>query len=389
MAQTHDRFDYPDLLTFADGSPVTTGEAWPRRREELKRLFQQEMYGFFPPAPQKVAAEVRFADEGYLDGRATLSEIALVLGAAPATSINLLLAVPNARKGPVGAFVGMNFGGNHTLTDHPRVALPQGWVPNWIEQTQNNRATDAARGLRADRFPIAQIIERGYALATFYMGDVDPDTPEIRGAIHAHGQFGTLVAWAWGLQQAAAWLGTHPAIDAGRIATVGHSRNGKTALLAAAFDERIAMAIPHQAGCGGTAPSRTAVGETIRQINDRFPHWFNGAFKRYNDRPEALPFDQHGLIALMAPRPVLLTNAAGDQWANPAGQFEMLRLAAAAWRLLGAGDLDAEAMPELNRLVDSTPGYLIRPGNHSMGPQDWSVFLDFADRRLAGPAPVS
>ena len=142
------------------------------------------------------------------------------------------------------------------------------------------------------------------------------------------------------------------------------------------------MAIPHQAGCGGTAPSRTTVGETIRQINDRFPHWFNDAFKRYNDRPKALPFDQHALIALMAPRPVLLTNAGDDQWANPAGQFEMLRRAAPAWRLLGAGDFGAEAMPKVNQFIDTKLGYWIRPGVHSMGPADWKVFLDFADRWL-------
>ncbi|MFW6145774.1 MAG: acetylxylan esterase [Planctomycetota bacterium] len=385
MAELSDRFDYPDLLTFADGSSVASAEAWRRRREELKHLFQQEMYGFFPPAPEAVDAEIRFSDAGYLDGTATLREVTLTLGAAPATTMNLLLAVPNGRNGPVPAFVGMNFGGNHTLTDHPRVALPSGWVRDVEGCTHNNRALDAGRNTRAKRFPLAQIVEQGYAIGVFYMGDVDPDTPEIRGAIHRRHDdraFGALVAWAWGLQRAADYLRDHPAIDGGRIATVGHSRNGKTALLAAAFDERIALAVPHQAGCGGTAPSRTTVGETVRQINDRFPHWFNDAFKRYNDCPEALPFDQHGLIALMAPRPVVLTNAGGDPWANPAGQFDMLRLASAAWRLLGAGDLGVQAMPELNQLVDSTPGYWIRSGNHSMGPEDWRVFLDFADRRL-------
>ncbi len=385
MTESTDRFDYPDLLTFADGSPVTDAEAWRRRREQIKRLFQQEMYGFFPPADETSDAEVRFTDTDYLDGRATVSEITLTLGAAPATVMNLLLAVPNGRDEPVAAFVGMNFSGNHTLTDHPQVALPAGWVRNAEGLAENDRALEAGRNIRAARFPIAQIVERGYAIAVFYMGDVDPDTPEIRGAVHArHGDrgFGALVAWAWGMQRAVDYLRRHPAIDGGRIATVGHSRNGKTALLAAAFDERIAMAIPHQAGCGGTAPSRTAMGETVRQINDTFPHWFNDAFKRYNDRPEALPFDQHALIALMAPRPVLLTNAGEDQWANPAGQFDMLRLAAPAWRLLGAGDLGAEAIPEFNRLVDSKLGYWIRPGKHSMGPQDWNTFLAFADRWL-------
>src|SRR5437588_3416965 len=112
---------------------------------------------------------------------------------------------------------------------------------------------------------------------------------------------------------------TDPDIDHGRIAAVGHSRNGKAAAVAAAFDDRIALSIPHQAGCGGTAPSRGKTGESVKQINDHFPHWFDGNFKKFNEQTERLPFDQNGLIALIAPRPVLLSNAVDDTWANPAG----------------------------------------------------------------------
>jgi len=107
-------------------------------------------------------------------------------------------------------------------------------------------------------------------------------------------------------------------------------------LLAAAFDERFALAIPLQAGCGGTAPSRGKVGESVKVINDHFPHWFNAEFKRFNDQPEKLPFDQHCLIALCAPRPVLLANATEDTWANPEGQFQMLQAADSVYRILGA-----------------------------------------------------
>jgi hypothetical protein len=178
------------------------------------------------------------------------------------------------------------------------------------------------------------------------------------------------------------YLVTDPDVDPKRIAVVGHSRNGKTALLAAAFDERIALAIPHQAGCGGTAPSRGTIGESVKQINDRFPHWFNAEFKKFNDQPDKLPFDQHCLVALMAPRPVLLSNAQEDQWANPAGQFEVLLAAEPVYRLLKAGGLDAKQMPPLGKLVDSKLGYFIRPGKHSMTREDWLVFLDFADRHL-------
>ena len=194
--------------------------------------------------------------------------------------------------------------------------------------------------------------------------------------------WGAIAAWAWGLQRAVDYLVTDGALDPKRIAVVGHSRNGKAALLAGAFDERIALIIPLQAGCGGTAPSRGKIGESVKQINDRFPHWFNAEFKKFNEQPERLPFDQHGLIALCAPRPVLLSNAVEDTWANPAGQFEMLRAADPVYRLLGTDGLGAQQIPETGKLLDSTLGYYIRPGKHSMTREDWKIFLDFADKHF-------
>jgi hypothetical protein len=168
-------------------------------------------------------------------------------------------------------------------------------------------------------------------------------------------------------------------IDSAHVAAVGHSRNGKTALLAAAFDERFALAIPHQAGCGGTAPSRGKVGESVKQINDRFPHWFNAKFKDYNEDTDRLPMDQNCLVALMAPRPVLLSNAEEDTWANPEGQFEVLRAAAPVYKLLRAGDQDLGKRPPTGTLVKGKLGYYVRPGKHSMTAGDWGIFMDYAD----------
>jgi hypothetical protein len=142
------------------------------------------------------------------------------------------------------------------------------------------------------------------------------------------------------------------------------------------------MAIPLQAGCGGTAPSRGKIGESVKAINDHFPHWFDDTFKQFNEQPERLPFDQNCLVALVAPRPVLFSNASEDTWANPEGQFEMLRSADPVYRLLGADGLEAKQMPPLSTLVNSRLGYFIRPGKHSMTREDWSAFLDFADRHL-------
>src|SRR5204863_8370121 len=197
----------------------------------------------------------------------------------------LLLVTPNHGPKRAPVFVGLNFCGNHTLLTDPKIALPAGWMPKSCPGCTNNQATEAGRGAQVDVWALEQSIDRGYAVASFYHGDVDPDKPDFTDGVHPfylkpgqtqHGlhDWGTIAAWAWGLSRAVDYLITDKDIDSKRIAVVGHSRYGKTALLAAAFDERFALAIPLQAGCGGTAPSRGKVGESVKQINNGFPHWF-------------------------------------------------------------------------------------------------------------------
>jgi hypothetical protein len=382
------------LITFA-GKPVQTREEWfDRRRPELKELFQHYMYGY-PPPPERVSARVERRVGDFLGGKAVLQEITLSFGPAKTPKTHLLLVIPSQRSGPAPVFVGMNFCGNHTVVNDPEVALPRMWMYPHCPGCKDGRATDAGRGKEVDTWAIDQAIARGYAVATFYNGDIDPDRAEVREGIQPHlrrpGQqpgphdWGTIAAWAWGIQRVVDYLCTHPDIDRQRIAVVGHSRLGKTALLAAALDERIALAIPHQAGCGGTAPSRGKVGESVQQINDHFPHWFNTTFKAFNAHPERLPFDQNGLVALVAPRPVLFGNAVEDQWANPDGQFDVLKAADGVNRFLGVEGLGARARPEVGQLLNSRLGYFIRPGKHSMTRQDWKFFLDFADKHLVKP----
>jgi dienelactone hydrolase len=355
------------------------------------------MYGAMP-RPQKVSAKVRHENPKALGGKAMLREIALAVGPADVPPIYLLLVVPNGRKGPVPAFVGMNFSGNHALVEDPGVRLPTAWMYPRQPGVENNRATEAGRGKQAGVWNLEQSIDRGYAVATFYNGDVDPDRPDRRDGMRPFlaanaekaeegAETATIAAWAWGISRAVDYLVGDGNIDPKRIVCVGHSRLGKTALLAAAFDERIALAIPHQAGCGGSAPSRchNPRAETVRRINTSFPHWFCGNFKKFNDDPARLPFDQNCLVALCAPRPVLFTCAVKDQWANPAGQFDVLRAAEPAYKLLGGRGLDADQMPGPGKLIDSTLGYYLREGAHSMTKEDWKVFLDFADRHLGKP----
>jgi hypothetical protein len=293
-------------------------------------------------------------------------------------------------------FLGINFCGNHAVLNDPKIPLPAGWVPDRCAGAQNHHATDAGRGSEADKWNADLIVSRGYALACFYHGDLDPDTPDmadgIGPAFYKPGQkkpadddASTIALWAWGFHRVVDYLTESPSlVDPKRIAIVGHSRNGKTALLAGAMDERIALVIPHQAGCGGTAPSRTddPKAESVKRINTSFPHWFCGNFKKFNEHTDLLPFDQHCLVALCAPRPVLYSNAQEDQWANPNGQFELLRAATPVYELYGVEGLAKDAKPEIGTLTKSRLGYFLRDGKHSMERRDWEVFLDFAAANL-------
>ena len=374
-----------------DGRRITSRDQWfKERRPELKALFEHYMYGPIPSKPAHVQVTNLGEYHDFLGGKATLKLVRLEMGPAKAPQIDLMLVVPNERPGPAPVFLAMDFCGNHALTADPRVPLAQSWMGNGCKGCTNNAATEASRGSQAADWPLAEIVRRGFSLAAFYSGDVDPDREDVSEGVYAWlaggdqarnnpASRGTIAAWAWGFERCVDYLVTEPGLDAHRIAALGHSRNGKTALLAAAFDERIAIAFPHQAGCGGSAPSRGKTGESVKAINDRFPHWFNAQFKQFNDAPERLPFDQNCLVALCAPRPVLFSAAEGDQWANPAGQFQVLQAADPVYRFLGGEGLAAKEMPSRRELVASPLGYYVREGQHSMTSDDWTVFMNFAD----------
>ncbi len=359
------------------------------------------MYGQQPPAA-RVEGKILRTDPAAFGGKATLKEVAVSVGQDE--PIHLMIVVPNKREKPAPCFLGLNFSGNYALVADPLVQMPRGWIMEKYAAS-NNRAGEAARGGQADTWAIEQSIDRGYAVATFFGGDVVSDKVELAQeqmkhfvppgmAADAPDAPATIMIWAWAFSRMLDYLASDQDIDARRIAIVGHSRNGKTALLAAALDERIAMVIPSQAGCGGTAPNRVAPElsapqangrpkvETVAVINKSFPHWFCGHFKPFGEAPEKLPFDQHELIALCAPRPVLISCAVEDAWSNPPGQFEMLKAADPVYKLVAGDGLGAAQMPETGRLLDSRLGYYIRPGTHSMTRDDWKVWLDYADKWL-------
>ena len=392
-------FQLPDPLVASDGQRITTREAWETKRApELRRLFQHYEYGTFP-APAKFEAKVTREDKGALGGKATLREITLSLAQPEGAEIHLLLVTPNGAAKPSPVFLGLNFNGNLALLPDSAIAIP----PHW--KSMKGLTLEQSRGAEFDAWALDQSIARGYAVATFWNGDVVPDDKaaaeemlcKFRPAGSAErgpSDTATIAAWAWCLQRAVDYLVTDPTLDPKRIALVGHSRNGKTAILAAAFDDRVALVVPSQAGCGGTAPSRvagdlSAVGpngrslvESVQRINTSFPHWFCGNFHAFNEQPQRLPFDQHELIALCAPRPVLVSCASEDLWGNPSGQFDMLRAADPVYKLVAGDGLGAENAPAMSQLLPSRLGYYIRPGKHSMTREDWAMWLDYADTFL-------
>ncbi|VTS04058.1 alpha/beta hydrolase family protein [Tuwongella immobilis] len=392
--QLPSRPELPDPLKPTTGPIVRTVSEWEmQRRPELAKLISHYMYGQLPER-MPVLAAVEMEDTKAYSGKATLRDITLRMGNADAPPVHLLLVIPNDGKKTHPIFVGMNFAGNHAATDHPKVRINPNWIYPKYPGVTDNRATEASRGSQVDVWAIDQAIARGYAVALVYSGDFDPDRTDLRGGYqpilrqklgrpHGAADFSTIAVWAWGMSQVVSYVRELSEIDPARVAIVGHSRLGKTALLCGAFDDRVQVVISHQAGCGGSAPSRGKIGEPVERINTVFPHWFNDNFKTFNKSPDRLPFDQNCLAALVAPRSLLFSNAVKDTWANPDGQLEVLKSANSVWQLYGKAGIDSAAKPVMNELIGDRLGYFLRPGEHSMNRQDWKAFLDFADREFA------
>ena len=392
-------FTLPDPLVCSDGTKVADAAAWQaKRRPELLKLFQHEMYGFSPGRPAAMKWETANCDTNALGGLATRKEITVWFGADKSgPPMHILLYVPNAATKPVPAFVSVNFDGNHTVNAEPGITISGQWTQDHkTKQEALVRPEEPTRGKSVGRWEAEKIMARGYALATIQRADLEPDYPEgwrhgVRGFLleksgkkeFAADDWGAIGAWAWGLSRALDVLETEPAVDARRAAVIGHSRMGKAALWAGAQDTRFALVISNDSGEGGAALARRCIGETTAGINKSFPHWFCGNFKKYGDQENTLPFDQHELLALVAPRPLYVASAAEDRWADPRGEFLAALHAGPVWKLFGLSGLGVQEMPAIDQPVGATIGYHLRTGKHDVTAYDWAQYLNFADRHLS------
>lgn len=387
----------PELLRASDGSPIVDARDFrERRRPELLELFGRHVYGRLDEALTVEVRSVRGPEPfaGQLGWQSELDVELAALGREKTLTVRALVHVPRAAVGPSPTLLSLNLFGNHTLHPDPRIRLAHGWLPENAELGLSGHvASEASRGMHAGRWPIEMVLARGYALVTAYAGDIDPDHDDgFENGLHAllpatsgpraSDAPGTLAAWAFGLSRLLDAIEQLPALDAKRVAVVGHSRLGKTALWAAARDERFALAISNQSGCGGATLSRRRYGERLLHINRRFPHWFCAKFHDYDEREHELPVDQHQLLALLAPRPLYVASAALDQWADPRGEWLACQAAAPAWQLFGHTAEPAHVTTSASPSSSSPIGYHLRPGRHDITPRDFWHYLAFLDRWL-------
>jgi dienelactone hydrolase len=356
------KYTLPDPLKNASGGTVSLSEWKSSRRGEILDLFRQHVYGRSPARPTSEHFKVAREDKAALGGKATRRDTDITIAnAGREFTFRLTIFLPNAAKKPVPVFLLLN----HRGTVDSQVNLPF--------------------------FPVDQILARGYAAAGVTLITISPDNKDKwrEGIINFYDgpdekstdAWRTIAAWAWSGQRAMDYLETDKDVNAKRVAVVGHSRGGKTALWCAAQDERFAMAVSSSSGESGAALARRYEGETIAKINQGFPYWFATNYKQYNDREDSLPVDQHELIALIAPRLVYVSSCETDAWADPPGEFLACVRATPVFHLYGVKGMETDVMPGLSKPIqDGNIAYHIKPGGHAMIEYDWQRYMDFFDR---------
>jgi pimeloyl-ACP methyl ester carboxylesterase len=356
----------PDVLTTLSVKKISSAAAWKKtRRPEVLEMLRTNVFGKVPATPYEKTFSVITFDTAAMDSKATLKQVDILISAeGKSLTIHLTLFTPNQKTGPVPVFL---------LIDNRGPAN-----------------TDPMRKVKSEFWPAEEVLARGYGIAVFSNSDVDPDKfDDFQNGIHGildkgkrgDDSWGTLAAWAWGASRCLDYLVTDKDVNKDRVAVVGHSRGGKTALWAGAEDQRFGMVIANESGCGGAALARRKLGETVARINTSFPHWFCLNYRKYNDKETSMPFDMHMLLALTAPRPLYIDAAAEDLWGDPKGCYLALYHSLPVYNLFDRKVQLSSLVPPLNtQVVSGNMGFHIRDGEHNMKLQDWNFFMDFADK---------
>ena len=362
-------YTLPDPLLLKNGQPVKDAAAWwKQRRPEILADYENEIYGHIPARTPKVSFEVTETDNHALNGKAIkktiIGHIDNARYPADTPSIRITLYIPTAAQKAVplmvtvGGFLGPFPG---TKKDSTPTALDMVIAKGWAIGTVNTGAIQA---------------DNGAGLAEGIIGLVNEGRPR------QPSDWGVLAAWSWGLSRALDYFETEKMINKKQIGIEGHSRWGKTALLAAALDARWSIAYVSCSGSMGASLEKRNYGETVDIVaGDGEFHWMAENFLKYGGHPEAMPVDAHDLIALVAPRPVFITGGTHDSWADPKGEFLACVAAGPVYKLLGKKDMGTSVMPAPDAgLMDGELAFRLHEGGHTDLP-DWPVFIAFAARQ--------
>jgi hypothetical protein len=388
-------YTLPDPLTLRNGRPVKDARTWNReRRPELVRIYEDQVFGKTVATKTRPLVEVTEAGAKAIGGKAIRKQVTLwFAGRKEGSKVDVLIYLPAAATKPVPIFTGLSFGPNAAIHSDPGIRLGESWTRDPQDKTKYRRqpTPEKARGAGAGQWQLEKILDHGFGLATACYYDIEPDFVGgmqygVRPLGFRPGQtepaadeWGAIGAWSWGLSRIVDYLVTDKAIDAKKIAVIGHSRLGKTALWAGAQETRFALVVSNDSGEGGAALARRNYGETLLRITTAFPHWFCANYKAYGSDPNRLPVDAHELLALVAPRPVYVASAEEDRWADPRGEFLAAVASGRVYELLGKKGLGTDQMPGIHQPIMKDVGYHIRAGKHDVTAYDWDQYLKFAE----------
>lgn len=386
-------YTLPVPLLPADGKQVGDAKTWfAKRRPEIIKLFEENQYGRMPGRPADMSFDVFDKGTPAFDGKAMRRQVTIYFSKDKSgPKADLLLYLPSNSKGRVPVLLNAGFTANNLMVKDPGVK--QGWI---FDAKQNKRMPATPGGFNFGGIEALPTIEKGFGIATINYADIDPDAPTglpfgVRSLYLKPGQtapapdeWGSISAWAWGLSRVLDYFETDAGVDAKRVALIGVSRLGKTVLWTAAHDTRFALVIASCSGEGGAALSRRNYGETIKHLAlpARFQYQFCLNYGKYGDHVDKFPVDSHLLLALIAPRPVLLQTGDTDRWSDPKGEFLAAVAATPVFKFLGKDGIDTAQMPAAGTPILHTLGYFMHSGGHGIIPSDWEYFFKFLEMHL-------